>query len=128
MQLARTSGMSAVAAKWLPPMMGASPTRVFEVMPSLTRMVERNTVESFESQTKALLDRPDATAVLPLIRVPTLLVTGTADTWSPLSQHEDMRKQIRNSELVLVEDAGHMAPLEQPDRVVSALQRWLSRS
>ena len=83
-QLARTQGMHAVAAAWLPPMMGASSDRVAQLMPKLTAMIERYTPESFAAQIVALLNRPAAEAVLPAIRVPTLLVCGTADSWSPL--------------------------------------------
>ena len=45
-KLAQERGMSAVAADWLPPMMGASLARVAQVMPRLRAMVERQTVES----------------------------------------------------------------------------------
>ena len=123
-ELGRNSGMTAVATEWLPPMMGASPTRVAEVMPKLIRMVESNTPESFAAQTRALLERPDASSVLPMIGVPTLLMSGTADTWSPLAQHEEMRRHIRRAQLVPVAEAGHMAPVEQPELVAAALDTW----
>ena len=86
-KLAKDRGMSAVAADWLPPMIGASKARAALVMPKLQAMVERQTADSFAAQTKALLERPDAVGVLPTIDVPTLLASGTADTWSPLRQH-----------------------------------------
>ena len=126
-KLARERGMSAVAADWLPPMMGASPARVTEVMPKLQAMVERQTVESFSAQTKALIERPDAVLVLPTIEVPTLLASGTADTWSPLMQHEEIRRQISEATLVAIEDAGHMAPAEQPHAVAAAMRAWMEQ-
>ena len=126
-RLARERGMSAVAADWLPPMMGASPARVAQVMPKLRDMVERQTAESFAAQTKALLARPDAVCVLPTIQVSTLLASGTADTWSPLMQHEEIRRQIPGATLVAIEDAGHMAPAEQPQAVAAAMRGWIGR-
>jgi pimeloyl-ACP methyl ester carboxylesterase len=126
-KLARERGMSAVAADWLPPMMGASVARVAQVMPKLQAMVERQTAESFAAQTKALLARPDAVRVLPTINVPTLLASGTADTWSPLTQHEEIRRQISEATLVAIEDAGHMAPAEQPHAVAVALRAWIEQ-
>jgi pimeloyl-ACP methyl ester carboxylesterase len=123
--LARERGMSAVAADWLPPMMGASKARVAEVMPKLQAMVERQTAESFAAQTKALLERPDAVGVLPTIDVPTLLASGTADTWSPLRQHAAIRRQIPGATLVAIDDAGHMAPAEQPHAVAAAVRAWI---
>ncbi len=124
-QLARDAGMSAVAREWLPPMMGASAARQAEVLPALVRMVERATPDSFAAQTRALLNRPDAAAVLPLVRVPTLLASGTADTWSPLAQHADMQRRLAQATLVPVQEAGHMAPVEQPQVLAAALTHWL---
>jgi pimeloyl-ACP methyl ester carboxylesterase len=126
-KLAKERGMSAVAAEWLPPMMGASTARVAQVMPKLTAMVERQTADSFAAQTKALLERPDAVAVLPTIDVPTLLASGTSDMWSPLAQHEEIRGQIFEAALVAIDDAGHMAPAEQPHAVAAALRAWMKQ-
>ena len=126
-KLARERGMSAVAADWLPPMMGATTFRVAQVMPKLSAMVERQTAESFAAQTQALLERPDAVGVLPTIDVPTLLASGTADTWSPLAQHEEICRQITGATLTAIDDAGHMAPAEQPHAVAAALRAWMQQ-
>lgn len=125
-QLARDKGMTALAGEWLPPMMGDDPARTAKVMPDLIAMVERASPEIFAGQIKALLDRPDAAAVLPTVNVPTLLLSGTADRWSPLSQHEEMWRIVTHAELVAVERAGHMAPAERPEAVADALQHWLT--
>ena len=126
-RIGREHGMSAVAAEWLPPMMGASKSRIAELMPRLTAMVERSTPESFAGQIKALIERPDAEAVLATISVPTLLLSGTADAWSPLAQHKEIQRQIPHATLVAIEQAGHMAPIEQPEAVAQALREWLGR-
>jgi pimeloyl-ACP methyl ester carboxylesterase len=125
-RLARRHGMSALADEWLPPMMGASPDRVAQVMPALKAMVQRSTVESFAGQINALLQRPDARPVLPSITVPTLLLSGTNDTWSSLSQHADMQRSVSRSTLVEIAGAGHMSPIERPDAVARALKGWLA--
>jgi pimeloyl-ACP methyl ester carboxylesterase len=89
-------------------------------------MVERSTPESFAAQVTALLERPDALDVLPTIRVPTLLLSGAEDNWSPLAQHAEMHRLIPRSTLVAIPDAGHMAPVEQPAAVAAALLTWLA--
>jgi pimeloyl-ACP methyl ester carboxylesterase len=88
-------------------------------------MVERATADSFAAQQAALLDRPDGASVLASIDVPVLLASGRADQWSPLAQHEDMRRLNPAARLVAIEDAGHMAPIEQPAAVAAALREWL---
>lgn len=124
-RIAQQEGMSALAAAWLPPMMGSSASRIAELRPRLTAMVERYTPESFAGQIQALLERPDAEAVLTTITVPTLLLSGMADRWSPLAQHREMQLRIPHAILVGIEDAGHMSPIEQPDSVADALREWL---
>lgn len=126
-RLARERGMTALASEWLPPMMGAPESVRRAIWPRLVAMVERSTPASFASQIKALLNRPDAARVLPLIRVPTLLASGTADTWSPLVQHEAMRRLIPHAQLVAINNAGHMAPIEQPMALAEEISKWLGQ-
>jgi pimeloyl-ACP methyl ester carboxylesterase len=125
-RLAYEQGMSALAAEWLPPMLAAGPRKV-ELMPRLMAMVERSTADSYAGQIQALLNRPDAMPVLPTITVPTLLLSGSEDTWSPVSQHETMRRRIPHATLFEVHAAGHMAPVERPDAVAVALREWLAK-
>jgi pimeloyl-ACP methyl ester carboxylesterase len=126
-EIAQKHGMAALAAEWLPPMMARAATaRRRLIMQRLTSMTISQTPASFAAQIQALLDRPDAEPLLPTIRVPTLLLSGTEDTWSPPAQHARMQRMIEGSILVEVADAGHMAPIEQPDAVANALREHLN--
>lgn len=120
-KLAVDEGMRRLAGEWLPPMMGAPVKRVAELMPELTRMVERFTPEQFDQQVHALLHRPHAAATLASVDVPTLLLSASNDRWSPLEQHREMLKLVPHASLVAVQDAGHMAPIEAPAIVARAL-------
>jgi len=126
LRLAYERGMSALAAEWLPPLMAAGSGRTAELMPRLIAMVERSTPDSYAGQVNALLNRPEALSVLPTIGVPTLLLSGSEDTWSPISQHETMRRRIPHATLFEIHAAGHMAPIERPDAVAVALREWLA--
>jgi pimeloyl-ACP methyl ester carboxylesterase len=126
LRVAFEQGMRALGAEWLPPMMAAGP-RTAELMPRLMAMVERSTADSYAGQINALLNRPEALSVLPTIAVPTLLLSGSEDTWSPVSQHETMRRRIPHATLFEVHGAGHMAPTERPDAVALALREWLAK-
>ena len=117
-ELARSQGMAALAARWLPPMLHPDHSALLE---PLTEMVKRSTPETFANQQRALLNRPDARAVLSSIRCPTLVLCGRQDTWSPPSQHEEIAASIPQSKLVIVDDCGHMSPVEQPAAVTRAL-------
>ena len=119
--LARAEGMEALAARWLPPML--HPDHSALIAP-LTEMVKRSTPDTFENQQRALLSRPDACAVIPTMKCPTLVLCGREDAWSPVSQHEEIAATIDGSKLTIVEDCGHMAPVEQPEAVTAALREW----
>jgi pimeloyl-ACP methyl ester carboxylesterase len=127
LRLAYDHGMATLAAEWLPPMMAGGASRAVELMPRLMSMVERHTADSYAGQVHAMLNRPDALSVLSTIAVPTLLLSGTEDSWSPVSQHQTMRRRIPHATLFEIHGAGHMAPVERPDAVAVALREWLAK-
>jgi pimeloyl-ACP methyl ester carboxylesterase len=95
------------------------------LMARLKAMVMRYTPEQHRGQIRALLDRPDPRPLLSTISCPTLVMVGRQDRWSPPAQHEEIAAAIPNAELVVIEDSGHMTPVEQPERVSLELLRWL---
>jgi pimeloyl-ACP methyl ester carboxylesterase len=126
--LAFEEGMGALAEKWLPPMVHEARTRDDALMARLKAMVMRSTPEQHRRQIRALLDRPDARPLLRTISCPTLVMVGRQDRWSPLAQHQEIAALIPHAELVVIEESGHMSPVEQPKQVSQALLRWLRLS
>jgi len=122
--LAYTEGMAALAKRWLPPMLHPERAGDAAFMERLAAMVCQATPEVFAGQVRALLGRPDATAVLSTIRCPTLVLCGRQDGWSPQDQHEAIAAAIPGAVLTVVEDCGHMSPVEQPGAVSAALRGW----
>ena len=55
------------------------------------------------------------------IRVPTLVITGTADQLTPTKYAHFLAQNIPGAQLVLVENAGHMVMLEHPQEVGEAV-------
>lgn len=66
-------------------------------------------------------DRFDASADLFKVRVPTLILCGTEDRFTPLSYSEALSTGIRGAALQTIDGAGHMLMLEQPRRVAALL-------
>ena len=60
------------------------------------------------------------------IRIPTLIICGTADRICPLRYAENLASSIPGAALQTVEDAGHMVMLEQPRRVAGLLNLFLA--
>lgn len=121
---AREAGMRSMGRQWargmVHPMRLASP--LFGV---ILDMIERSTPAVFEAQIAALLGRPDARETFAASRCPVLLACGRQDAWSPLARHEQMQSLRPDARLVVIEDAGHMAPMEQPGAVSQALIDWM---
>ncbi|MEJ0042338.1 MAG: alpha/beta fold hydrolase [Rhizomicrobium sp.] len=121
--LAVSQGMEALAARWIPPML--APAAGPALMAEISAMVCRATPLIFARQIRALLTRPSARAVLPGIACPVDVIVGRQDGWSPVSQHEEIVALVPGARMTVIEDCGHMAPLEQPAAVGDSLARWL---
>lgn len=119
--------MSRLVDVWLPPMVHPARHGDDALMGPLRDMVLRAGAEVHERQIRALIDRPDATGLLPQLDCPVLLLVGRQDDWSPVSQHRQMAELAADAELVVIEEAGHFAPVEQPAAVADAVAGWLRR-
>lgn len=124
--IAKERGIRSMAQVWVQDMIHVSRLNDEKLINSILDMFERKSIEIFECQIKALLNRPDATGLLPKIRVPTLILCGKEDKWSPPHQHQTMHQLIPNSFMEIVENAGHMTPMERPREVASAILKWMS--
>jgi pimeloyl-ACP methyl ester carboxylesterase len=89
-------------------------------------MFARRTPVHFANQIRALLARPDASPTLQGIAGTVHLICGAQDSWSPVAQHRAMATLLPLSVLSVIESAGHMAPMEQPEAVALALAKWLA--
>jgi len=125
--IACTQGMEALAAHWVPPMLAPGRMNDAALLEEVTAMVCRATPLIFARQIRALLNRPSTEAVLPAIRCPVQVIVGRQDGWSPISQHEEIVAAVPYAKMTVIEDCGHMAPLERPEAVGDILTEWLHR-
>lgn len=70
----------------------------------------------------------DLKPLLKEIVAPTLLIWGREDTATPLYMGEIMEKEIKDSGLVILEDAGHYSYLDQFHRFKVIIDNFLNRS
>jgi pimeloyl-ACP methyl ester carboxylesterase len=57
---------------------------------------------------------------------PTLFVWGDQDQIAPTAVAEDLVKRMSEGELIVIEDAGHLPHLDQPDAVAGIINRLLA--
>lgn len=129
-QLARSSGVRAMAANWVQGMVHPDRLADTALIADILDMFERKSAEVFERQIRALIGRPDGEPVLRSLAIPTLVLTGRQDSWASVEQHRALHAQVApaaRAVLEIIEDAGHMVPMERPAELAAALLRWLAR-
>jgi pimeloyl-ACP methyl ester carboxylesterase len=79
----------------------------------------------FVRQSMALRDRPDQSDTLRGLSMPTLVLCGRDDRLCPVARHDLMHALVGGSTLEIIEGAGHLPTLEQPQQTTAALLRWM---
>jgi pimeloyl-ACP methyl ester carboxylesterase len=94
---------------------------------SLARKMAMDTgPECFLRQQRAIMSRPDSRPMLAQINCPTTIIYGRQDGITALDHQREMLAAIRNARLEIIEQCGHMVPLEQPERFNRCLVEWWS--
>ncbi len=60
------------------------------------------------------------------LKLPTLIIWGEKDLETPFEFAQMMKNKIKNSELVVFEEAGHFSFLEQPKKFISRLRDFIN--
>lgn len=84
-------------------------------------------VEIYKRQEELAAVRADRRPDLPKIECPTIVVCGRDDAATPLFLSEEMAVAITDSELVVIENCGHLITMEKPEETNAILRRWISR-
>ena len=69
--------------------------------------------------------RHTAADYLPQLDQPALIIAGERDTFTPMWLSEKMHELLPNSEMIVVPQGSHTAPIEMPQLVNLRLERWL---
>ncbi len=72
-------------------------------------------VEGIMKQTYLNVVAEDLSFHLPFIKVPTVIIWGSKDEFTPIDEAYFINKQIKNSKLIVVPEAGHDINRKQPE-------------
>jgi pimeloyl-ACP methyl ester carboxylesterase len=61
----------------------------------------------------------------PTIDLPVLVVWGRDDEWIPVDRAHGLHQLIPGARLTVIEQAGHLIQLDQPEALTAALTQWL---
>lgn len=75
---------------------------------------------------QSVLERPGDIDRLDQIRCPTLVVAAAQDQLRSLEEARELHAGIPDATLAVIEDSGHMIPIEAPQRLLEVIVPWLS--
>ncbi|MEQ1880600.1 MAG: alpha/beta fold hydrolase [Burkholderiales bacterium] len=128
MALAQSArGFAPVNSRMMPLLVHPDRIKDEPLVQGIRDMAERVGVEAYVRQQQAIMSRIDFRPRLKDIRVPTLVLCGRQDQLTPLDCSEEMAGAIPGAKLVVIEDCGHMATLERPAEVNTAMREWVRR-
>lgn len=97
-----------------------------ELVDEVMAMCTETGVEIYKRQETLAVDRIDRRNDLARITCPTVVVCGRDDAATPLFLSEEIAAAIKGSELIVVENCGHLVTMEKPEETNAILRKWLS--
>jgi pimeloyl-ACP methyl ester carboxylesterase len=120
-------GVGFVPEVMLPRLLGETTReRRPELVEKVAALIREQTPAAVAGAQRGMAARAATTDVLATIKVPTLVVTGEEDAVTGPEVGRDLAAAIPGARFLLVEEAGHLVNLEQPEIVNEALLDFLA--
>lgn len=119
-------GMAGIADTMLPKLL--SPKTVARnpaVVARVRELILKTNPEGAAAALRGMAQRRDQTSFLSRVVAPALIMVGRDDMITPLPEAQLMHREIGGSRLEVIEDAGHVSNLEQPESFNAALTKFL---
>ncbi|MGY8766989.1 MAG: alpha/beta fold hydrolase [Pirellulales bacterium] len=121
-----TEGLDAVPRAMIPKLLSeATRQDLPEVEQTLTEMILRQFPSAVAAAQRGMAERPSSDDLLAQINIPTLVLCGQHDRITPVAEMQSMAERIPNAKFVVIENAGHMSPMENPDAVNQQMAAFL---
>ncbi len=96
------------------------------ILSLVVEMANNLGVDVIINQLRALQRRQDYQGILRRCKVPALVLCGEQDKLTSPRHHAFLAELIPDASLAIIEGAGHLPVLEQPDLVNDALRAWMA--
>ncbi len=96
-----------------------------EIVTQLRSVVMANPEQIIINGLKALAERSETCSTLSEINIPTLIICGREDEVTPLEQSEFLHTSIKASVLHIIDNAGHVSNIEQPEEFNNEISKFL---
>lgn len=97
------------------------------VAAELQEIMKEVTPDGVVGALTAMRDRQDSTNLLPNLHMPVLIIHGKDDQVIPHAEAEAMSKTIPHNDLHLIDKAGHLPNLEQPEEFDRIVGKFLTK-
>lgn len=123
--LARQGRYAAVVAASLPRLLHPDRLSDAGMVASVQDQAARVGPAAYARQQQAIIGRPDSRPGLSAIACPTLVLCGRQDAITPVDIHREIAAAVPGARLAVVEECGHLAPMERPHVVTGLLRDWI---
>lgn len=97
-----------------------------EVAAHVLGMMTGTPPEGAAAALRGRAERPDYRELLTRMSVPALVIVGTEDAYTPVSDARDLHQRIPDSTLAIIPEAAHMPNLEREEDFNAALSTFLT--
>lgn len=119
-------GMDAIADALLPKLLTTDTVaKRPEVVKRLREMMLKTDPKGAAAALRGMAQRKDQTSFLSRIIAPALVIVGSEDAITPVADAELMHREIGGSRLRIIEGAGHVSNMEQPEEFNRALLKFV---
>lgn len=124
--LARERGTAAVFEQMLPKMLSErSRTERRALVEKVERTAAAQSVDAVAAALAAMRDRPDATAGLGTVTVPTLVIAGELDTITTPDASRTIAGLVPGARMETIPSAAHLSNMEAPDEFTRHVRVFL---
>ncbi|WP_017798089.1 alpha/beta fold hydrolase [Oceanobacillus kimchii] len=127
-QMSKEGKFTSITKDYLMPGLIRQSSQNSSLSQTIIDMAEEVGPEAMERQMTALMHRPDAFKILPSIKCPVSVMVGLEDSVCPVEMSNELVREIPNSQLTIVKDAGHLSSLDNPMEVSRKLKEWLQQN
>jgi pimeloyl-ACP methyl ester carboxylesterase len=124
---ALSEGMEAIADGLLPKLLARETiSQGPDIVKRVRDMIVATNPEGAAAALRGMAQRPNRIPLLSNINAPTLILVGSEDALTPVTDAELMHREIGGSLLRIIEGAGHVCNLEKPEEFNRALVEFLN--
>jgi 3-oxoadipate enol-lactonase len=125
-QLAKAQGPNAIADLQVPRLLSDYTRQQHpEVEIRVRQMIEAATAQGIAAASRGMAQRADSTDLLASLACPTLVIVGEQDVLTPPAVAQDYAERIAGAQVAVIQQAGHLSNVEQPEVFVRAVSGFL---